>query len=333
MTTARGIALALFGALAAAGAAGTWAWHDRPDLAAWRALPAPGPPPAPGDVTVTHMGVTTLLFRDGETALLTDGFFSRPPAWKVATGWPVEPDAERIEAALAAVGRPALAAVMTLHSHYDHAMDAPEVARRTGAQLVGTVSTLNAGRGAGLPEERLVLASPDAPLHFGAFTVRFVPSRHVPLATPGADAMAGDIDAPLVPPAPVSAWREGGCLSIVVSHPQGTALVQGSAGFVPGALAGVGADVVFLGVGGLGGQEPGYRDAYWSEVVEAVGARRVVPVHWDDFTTPLEPPLRALPRLLDDLEGGLAFVAARAEATPGVELRWPVPLSPAALYR
>lgn len=47
MTTARGIALALFGALAAAGAAGTWAWHDRPDLAAWRALPAPGRRPRP----------------------------------------------------------------------------------------------------------------------------------------------------------------------------------------------------------------------------------------------------------------------------------------------
>ena len=61
-------------------------------------------------------------------------------------------------------------------------------------------------------------------------------------------------------------------------------LVQGSAGFLPGGYRSERADVVFLGVGGLGRKEPAYRERYLREVVDAVGARRVVPIHWDDFT-------------------------------------------------
>ena len=34
---------------------------------------------------------------------------------------------------------------------------------------------------------------------------------------------------------------------------------------------------------------------YWTETVRAVGARRVVLIHWDDFFRPLSKPLRALP--------------------------------------
>jgi L-ascorbate metabolism protein UlaG (beta-lactamase superfamily) len=34
---------------------------------------------------------------------------------------------------------------------------------------------------------------------------------------------------------------------------------------------------------------------YLQEVVDAVGARRIVPVHWDDFTRGLDEPLRPLP--------------------------------------
>ncbi len=40
----------------------------------------------PGAVRVTFLGVSTVLISDGETALLTDGFFSRP-----SLTWPLLP--------------------------------------------------------------------------------------------------------------------------------------------------------------------------------------------------------------------------------------------------
>ena len=35
-------------------------------------------PPAAGDLAVTFLGVSTLLFDDGESAVMFDGYFSRP---------------------------------------------------------------------------------------------------------------------------------------------------------------------------------------------------------------------------------------------------------------
>ena len=51
-----------------------------------------------------------------------------------------------------------VAAVIPLHAHYDHAMDAPEVARRTGALLLGSESSANVARGWGLPERQIQVA-------------------------------------------------------------------------------------------------------------------------------------------------------------------------------
>ena len=91
---------------------------------------------------------------------------------------------------------------------------------------------------------------------------------------------------PIKPPARIGDWKEGGSFSIVVAHPAGTALIQGSAGFVENALEGVAADVVYLGIGGLGLLGEEHAAAYFEEIVAATGARCAVPIHWDDFTQP-----------------------------------------------
>jgi L-ascorbate metabolism protein UlaG (beta-lactamase superfamily) len=288
----------------------------RPDLSAhaelWAPAEDPGAAPAGERVVVSFLGVTTLLVTDGETSLLTDGFFSRPGALRVALG-EIAPDAERIAAALERAGVRELAAVAPVHSHYDHAMDAPEVARRTGALLLGSESTANLGRGAGLAEDRLRVVEPGRRYVFGRFGLTFLESRHVDFGA-NRGTLGGSIDAPLVPPARASAWAEGSTWSILIDHPQGALLVQGSAGFVPGALAGRSADVVFLGVGGLGRAGAEHRDAYLREVVEAVSPSLVVPVHWDDFTRPLDRPLLPFPRFVDDLDLVLAALRAHAAA-------------------
>lgn len=315
---------ALFGLvvlLAAGSAVLAWRLSVRPDLSRFDhyALP-PAPPDAPGRrVTVTFLGVATLLFSDGETAVMTDGWFTRVPLVDVLTQRPVASDLEAIERGLARAGVTRLAAVLPVHSHYDHAMDAPEVARRTDALLAGSRSTAWIGRGGGLAEGRIRVVEPGVPLQLGDFTVTHVVSRHVELPL-GMGAIGRELDAPLVPPAPVDAWVEGGSFSILIQHPLGTALVQGSAGFVPGALAPFTADVVFLGIGGLARHGADYTAQYLDEVVAAVEARRVIPIHYDDLTAPADGPLVPMPRLLDDVEASFERLEAHAEADPGLAL-------------
>ena len=274
-------------------------------------------PAATGGLGVTFLGVTTLLFDDGESAVLTDGFFSRPPLLQVGFRR-LAPNQARIEAALLRAGIESLEVVAPVHTHFDHALDAPVVAARTGAVLAGGTSAANLGRGYGLAEDRLLIVTPGDPARFGTFRLTWVVSEHCP-----PDRYPGTITEPVIPPARARAYRCGEAWSILVEHDSGrTALVQGSAGFVPGVLAGHQAQVAYLGIGQLGLQSEDYIRTYWAETVEAVGARRAVLTHWDDFFRPLDEPLRALPYAGDDLDATMRVLSAVAEEQ-GVLLQFP----------
>ena len=274
-------------------------------------------PAGEGGLGVTFLGVASLLLEDGESAVMTDGFFSRPGLPRVLLGR-VAPDEARIEAALARVGVDRLDAVLPVHTHYDHAMDSAVVAARTGAVLAGGESAAYVGRGHGLPEERIRVLTPGEPVTFGAFTITGIESHHCP-----PDRFPGVISEPVVPPVRTAAYRCGEAWSLLVEHAGGsTALLQGSAGFVAGALVGRSADVAYLGVGQLGVQSEDYIRTYWDETARAVGARRVVLTHWDDFFRPLDRPLRALPYAGDDLDVTMRVLGELAERD-GVALHLP----------
>ncbi|MCW2784153.1 MAG: metallo-beta-lactamase [Marmoricola sp.] len=280
-------------------------------------------PASTGGVSVTFLGVSSLLFDDGTSAFLTDGFFSRPPMTKVLTG-KIGPDLGRVDACLQrALGGRDLDAVVPVHSHFDHALDSAVVAHRTGAQLIGGGSTAQIGAGARLPADRITVAEPGVALTAGAWTLTLIESDHCP-----PDRFPGVITRPVVPPVRASAYRCGEAWSILARHQSGrTALVQGSAGFVAGSLAGQLAEVAYLGIGQLGLQNEDYVTAYWDHTVVAVGARRVVLTHWDDFfgplpMTPSDPPLRALPYAGDDLDVTMQRLTVLA-ARDGVTLSFP----------
>ncbi|ORV19198.1 MBL fold metallo-hydrolase [Mycobacterium celatum] len=295
-----------------------WLRPGRPDIARYAhrfTVPAAdsGTP-----LAVTWMGVSTLLLDDGSSALMTDGYFSRPSLARVALR-KVAPSPARVDGCLARAKVSRLEAVIPVHTHIDHALDSALVADRTGALLVGGESASNVGRGYGLPADRIVVAASGAPIVLGAFEVTLIESHHCP-----PDRFPGAITAPVVPPVKASAYRCGEAWSAIVHHrPSGRrCLIQGSAGFVTGALSGQRADVAYLGVGQLGLQPENYLADYWAETVRAVGARRVVPIHWDDFFRPLSKPLRALPYAGDDLDASMR-VLDRLAAQDGIKLDMP----------
>jgi L-ascorbate metabolism protein UlaG (beta-lactamase superfamily) len=286
---------------------------DIDDYARYFDLPPADPAAAP---TVTWAGVTTLLITDGMSAVLTDGFFSRPSLLQVGLGR-IAPSQPRIDGCLGRLGVRSLDAVLPVHTHFDHAMDSAVVAQRTGAKLVGGDSAAHIGHA--LPADRVVVAAPGESMHFGNFDITLIVGDHCP-----PDRYPGVIEAPVEPPVRASVYRCGEAWSTMVAHrPTGRrTLVVGSAGFVPGALAGQRAEVVYLGIGQLGLQPERYLLDYWAETVRTVGARRVVLIHWDDFFRPLDRPLRALPYAGDDLDVSMRALTALA-AADGVDLHLP----------
>jgi L-ascorbate metabolism protein UlaG (beta-lactamase superfamily) len=340
----------------------------------------------------TFLGTSSLLFQDGDETVLIDGFFTRDAGgargpsemfWLLLPfGSKVEPSIPRIESVLERLQVERVSALPVVHSHHDHGMDSGTICKLTGCTLIGSESTANLGRGAGLLEQQIAVvdkegvpipqwvggvrqqgvttsaealhaagiatdpdsaprslsaltidadkqtspppsspATPDRALRFGAFEVSMIESKHIHLPVIGRFILNKSIPAPIRTPTPLLAYKEGASYSVLVQHDGGTAtLVQGSANYIPHALDHVKVDVVFLGIGGLEQASELYLQEYWQHVVLATGAHTVVPVHWDDFSIPLDEPPIAMPgtaKMIEWLEGVCA--------ASGIKLQWLLP--------
>jgi L-ascorbate metabolism protein UlaG (beta-lactamase superfamily) len=280
-------------------------------LRPYSALMLPASPPKQGELRVRFMGVSTLLFDDGDKAILVDGFFSRPKLDKLVPK-PLESNRERIDQALTLAEISRLDAVIVAHSHYDHAMDSAAIADRFGARLIGSPSTANIGLGAGLTEKDIRRVKGGDSFALGRFRITVIESRHgSPNVAPG------DILAPLNPRSHAYAYKEGGSLSFLVEHQGLRMLIHATAGFRPNDMKDVkDVDVVFLGLGGLGLHRQAFIDAYWQELVGRTGAKVVIPIHWDNFLRSLKRPLQPMP----DFARSMQAVICRAGKERAVRL-------------
>lgn len=295
------------------GMRGSWC----PPLQPWAHLSERAAPDVPGQLRAMFLGVSTILLDDGQTAILTDGFFTRPGLVRVLAGR-LRPDRARVGAALERFGIRRLDAVFVVHSHYDHALDSALVAELTGARLIGSASTRNIARGQGFRDDRFDIVATGEPFDIGSFRLTALASDHSP-----GDLAPGTIGRPLPPASRARQYKTGECYSLHVRHGERELLVQASANVRSGELKGFAAETVYLGIGTLGKQDHAFRARYWDALVTGTGARRVVPVHWDDFTVPLRRPLRPLPRFADDFTASMEFLTRRA-AADGVSLALPV---------
>lgn len=312
--------------------ASMWLWQDRAPIEQLKLRTAEVTETGVEGVRVTWLGVTTLLFDDGDSQILLDGFFSRPSIFDVILLRPVVSDAAAINYALDEFRMRRLAAVIPLHSHYDHAMDVGAIANRSSASVVGTESTANIARGAGVPDDQIILVSNGDTLDFGKFTVTFITSRHVPNGFGDGHLLAGFMSEPLRQPVDITEWREGGSWSVLISHPLGSTLVQGSAGFIEGALAETQADVVMLSVAGLTSQGRRYTSNYWKQVVGKSGAKRVFIIHHDDFTQPFGK-TKLFPTSIDNVVESVQWLNVLAETGEEyVEILRPAFGEPTILY-
>jgi len=257
------------------------------------------------------LGTAGFVVRAGGTTLLIDPFLSRPSLPRLARG-PLEPD----EPALRAHVPERVDAILCSHGHYDHLLDAPRLARWTGAPLVGSRTVCNVGRAEGVPASQLVEVPPSGWRgRFGAIEVRFVPSLHGRFFL-GRVPHAGTIDAPPRLPLRWFRYLDGGVFGLLLEAGGITIYHNGSADLIDAELRDIRADVALVGLAGRFATP-----RYVERLVGLLAPRAVVPTHFDAFFAPLERGVHLLPGI--DLDGFAAevrrFAPAAAVVVPDYE--------------
>lgn len=240
-------------------------------------------------ISVTWMGTAGVLISDGDTGILIDPYVSRCGILKIAMQRPLVPEIELVKSWAERLGKNHIQAIIVSHSHFDHCLDAPYFALDTGAPLMGSESTLNVGRGAGLPEDCLKAIKHGQSINIGEFSLQFIESIHGP-AFLGRVPYPGTIDKPLIPPRPAGDYKLGQTFSIRISHPRGTIVHHGSAGYATGMYNAMKCDVVLLGIIGRGDTH-----TYFKNIPLQLGAKLLIPIHFDNFFVPLTKKMKVMP--------------------------------------
>lgn len=244
---------------------------------------------AKNNVSVTWLGTAGVLISDSDTGILIDPYVSRFGLFTVAFDARLRPDREAVKKWTSRLGRETIKAIAVSHSHFDHLADAPYFAMETDAVLLGSESTSHVGRGAGMAENLLRIVHHNDTINIGSFSLRFIESAHGP-ALLGRVPYPGKIDKPFIGPQPAKNYKLGQTFSILISHPCGAILHHGSAGLIPGMYEGIKADVVFLGIIGRGDTHN-----YLQQIPVKLGAKCLIPVHFDNFFVSLEKKMRIMP--------------------------------------
>lgn len=234
----------------------------------------------PAGLEIEWLGCSGFRLRLEGHTLLVDPYVSRVPlravlARRSAPGDPAAV-AQHIDRA---------DAVLIGHAHFDHAMDAPNIARATGAQVFGSSSTATLMRLHGLAD-RAVEVEPYRVYPIGPFEVTFVPSAHSKLVLGLAVNSPGDVTCEHLDE--LTPWAYG-CGQVYGIHIRagGVALYhQGSAEIVDDAVVHHGVDVLLAGIAGRG-----YSHRYLERAIRLLEPRVVVPHHHDDFFRPLGQPM------------------------------------------
>lgn len=243
-----------------------------------------------GAVEVRWLGTAGFALRHDGHTLLIDPYLTRASLRRCIFS-ALSPD-------LAAIERhaPEADAIVVGHTHFDHALDVPAIARRTGARVFGSRSALTLCRAAGVPEGKLTLAERGAgsqPLEaeVGPFRLRFAPSAHSRLFA-GRVPFPGDIEGCDDVPLRVERYRCGAVFRVEIEVAGRRIAHVGSAELVEQAGVKGDLDLVLLCVAGWGSSE-----RFPERVVRALSPRAVLLSHWDDFFRPIDQPARPLPRV------------------------------------
>ena len=250
-------------------------------------------------VHVRWLGTAGFELRCGEHSVLIDPYLSRPSLARCIAA-PLVSDAEAV-----AAHAPRADAIVVGHTHFDHALDVPAIAKRTGAIVYGSTSAAALCLAAGVTPSKVVdvqraLRGSVHQAEVGPFQLRFLPSAHSRLVF-GKVPLEGDIDDCDALPMRLHHYRCGAVFGVEIKVAGRTLFHLGSAEIVERCLDVRDVDLLLLCVAGWSKSE-----RFPERALAALSPKAILLSHWDDFFRPIDEPARALPaiqlpRLVDRL--------------------------------
>jgi len=234
---------------------------------------------SPGEAEVEWLGVSGYrLSYEGKTVFI-DPYFSRAPFRDLVLRRTALPDPAALDRFVHAPGE--VVGVLVGHTHFDHALDAPALARRFGCDAYGSRSLVNLMALHGLAE-RTVEVEPYRTYELGPFEVSFTPSLHSKLLLGLAVPYDGELCCDHLDSLSPGAYRCGQVWGISIAVAGVRFYHQGSANLVDDAVRERGVDVFLAGVAGRS-----FTHDYWQRILPLLEPRAVVPTHYDNFFRPL----------------------------------------------
>jgi L-ascorbate metabolism protein UlaG (beta-lactamase superfamily) len=194
-----------------------------------------------------------------------------------------------------------LKAIFVSHTHHDHVMDVPYIANQCHATIYGSSSAMNVARGGDVPENQMVEFKANETYKVGDFTIKVIPSLHSKPTIINND-LGQTIDEPLRQPARLRDYKEGGSYDFYVEHQGKRYMIRPSFNYIKGQMDGYKADVLFLGVAGLQKADTETEKTFYAETIDKLEPKLVIPLHWDNFFSPLTKPIIGMPRFVEKTE-------------------------------
>ena len=248
-----------------------------------------------GRLELTHYGAAGWKITDGRTTVLLDPYFTRlryagkrfgllPAPSSPGDQRPAYGFDEIVPSDIATIDEHINEAdyILISHAHFNHCMDMPHIAKKTGALVLGNHSTTNIARAYGVDPDQTLSLRGGEDYAFDDISIRAIPSLHSALSDKryfDSGIVPEDIQGPL----PLKAFSEGGTLAYLVRFPGHEVLLFGSMNYIELEVSGLRPSVILV---------PAARPRlqihrYTERLLKATGLpRNVVATHWDIQTFP-----------------------------------------------
>jgi L-ascorbate metabolism protein UlaG (beta-lactamase superfamily) len=233
----------------------------------------------PAGLEVEWLGVSGYRIGFEGQTLFVDPYLSRVPFRDLVLRRPTLPDPAALDRYASAPGK--VVGVLVGHTHFDHAVDAPAIARRFDCDAYGSDSLLTLMGLHGLADKTVVV-EPYRTYELGPFEVSFTPSVHSKLLLGLAVPYDGELTCEHLDSLSPSAYRCGQVWGISIAVAGLRFYHQGSANLIDDAIRERGVDVFLAGVAGRS-----FTRDYWKRILPRLDPRAVVPTHYDNFFRPL----------------------------------------------
>lgn len=229
-------------------------------------------------IKIRWLGAAGIELSTDDQTILIDPYLSRISKYNIFFGRP-SPKNDIIQRYFESLSAK-LSAILTGHTHFDHAMDIPEFAKLSDCDIIGSRSLDTLLTIHGQPGRVLVCKGRELVQISGGIRVDMIQSAHGRVAL-GRVPYPGEIDPGLKPPLKANQYRLGTVFSPKVETGGGTILHVGSANFIESELDGHHCDILLMCV-------PGWKKnpAYAAQLPKIVQPKIIIPIHFDDFSVP-----------------------------------------------